>query len=283
MKTSLYDFVPAQIISIRQESKKTNTYSLRVEEPIDFAIGQFIIVNMPSIGQFPVMGHPISKSGDILEITLSKDNELEKIFCIQKHISDTIMIRGGYGNALDISSMKDKNLLFIASNSGIINIKPIFYGLLQDRDNYQKIDINYSSCNYDELIYKEEHSHWQAIDDTQLTISLEKPKKDWSGYKGNILDLLLKNQLKLKNTIAFISVESRLSSSIMEYLLAQNFDKKNIFIVLLEDINCGVGKCSKCNIGPYLKCKDGPIMNYSDIERFLLSHKKMKNIESAYV
>lgn len=265
MKSNLFDFKTAEVTSIRQEIPGVNTYTMKLKEPIQLSTGQFIFVSVPIIGEFITYPTPLSDKNEILEITVTAGNEQGKSFIERTRLFDSLYLRGGYGKPFGIDKLFHKNVLLVSANTDICKMRPIFRDVVSNREHLGKIDFRYSAYSGKELIYRDQFAHWQAIDNVQMTVSLERPEAEWSGYRGDILALLSKISDDLRDWTAILSLERNLLSRTVAWLIANGLNDSNLFLFLDESIMCGIGKCCGCNIGSYLACQDGPVFCFSEI------------------
>lgn len=68
-------------------------------------------------------------------------------------IGDEIAVRGPYGNHFPVeTALKGKDLLFIAGGIGLAPLRSVINYVLDNRENYGKVDILYGSRSADDLV-----------------------------------------------------------------------------------------------------------------------------------
>ncbi|WP_418790020.1 FAD/NAD(P)-binding protein [Phosphitispora sp. TUW77] len=187
----------------------------------------------------------------------------------QLDVGGKIAIRGPYGNNFPFEEMKGKNCLFVAGGIGLAPLRSLIDYVLDNRDDYGRVDIVYGARTYDLLCFKYDiFDKWPKIKDTHVHITLDAKDPKWDGRIGFITqDWLQEIVPNIENTVPVTC-----GPPIMIKIQLGNFQKmgwkpEEIITTLEMNMRCGVGKCGRCNIGEKYICVDGPVFNLSQINQ----------------
>ncbi|WP_456408494.1 FAD/NAD(P)-binding protein, partial [Caldithrix abyssi] len=177
-----------------------------------------------------------------------------------------IGIRGPFGNGFDIEKFKDKDVLFVAGGIGLAPLKSLIEYTLDERDQFNRVIILYGTRNPSEILYPEEIAEWQAREDVEFYITVDRADETWKGNVGVITTLIPPLKLDVQNTIAAIVGPPVMYKFVVMALKAKRLPDANMYLSLERRMKCGVGKCGHCQINHSYVCQDGPVYHYPVIK-----------------
>jgi dihydroorotate dehydrogenase electron transfer subunit len=211
----------------KKEARDTESIYFRDALCAEAAAGQFIMVWLPGIDEFPMS---ISRIGDISSITVLRKGEGTGAL-LSLAEGTVFSIRGPFGNGF--SEHHGKKTL-IAGGIGIASLLP----LVSDGDH---VFLGARGAEY--LPFLEEIA--------ALGAEVEIATDDGSlGFRGTVVDLFLTHK----------SVGKVLACGPMP-MLRSLYDKGVKAEASLESyMKCAVGICDSCTINGFTVCRDGPVV-----------------------
>jgi len=184
-------------------------------------------------------------------------------------IGDTMGFRGPFGNHFPIDEWKGKNIVFVAGGIGLPPVRSVIWNCLDRREDFGEITIVYGARCVEDLVYKNELSHWFERDDVKLyqTVDPGGETPEWKGEVGFVPTILEKAAPSSKNAIAVVCgppIMIKFSLSVLESL---GFSDDDVYTTLENKMKCGVGKCGRCNVGDIYICKEGPVYTAKEIKK----------------
>ena len=179
---------------------------------------------------------------------------------------DIVGIRGPYGNSFNVKKWKNKNLVFIGGGIGQAPLRSVINYVLDNRNNYDRIDIIYGARTSQDLCYKDDFVSLKKRKDVNIHLSIDQKEEGWGDFVGFVPDNLIKVKPTPENTIAVTCGPPVMISFVIKNLKKLGFADDQIFTTLEMRMKCGVGKCGRCNIGNLYVCKDGPVFSYKQLK-----------------
>jgi len=239
-----------------------------LRESFEFKTGQFGLFSAFGLGEstFCISNAPTRKG--YIQCTFRKTGRVTGgLFDLS--IGDTMGFRGPFGNHFPIDEWKGKDLVFIAGGIGLPPVRSVIWNCLDRREYFGNITIVYGSRCVEDLVYKNELSHWSERDDVGLyqTVDPGGETPDWKGEVGFVPMILEKARPSAKNAVAVLCgppIMIKFSLSVLESL---GFSDDNVYTTLENKMKCGVGKCGRCNVGDVYICKEGPVYTAAEIKK----------------
>lgn len=261
----------AEIIDIKQETPDVRTFKLKfknkeVEEAFQYIPGQFVEFSVLGEGESPfcLSNSPTRKSAGI-ECSIKKMGKVTQAIH-ELDIGDTVGIRGPYGNGFPLEDLKGKNLLFVAGGIGLAPLRSLINYCLDKRDNFKSITIVNGARTSKDLVYKNEYSIWQKVEDTKLYLTVDCQEENWACMVGVVPRILEQVAPTCKDSVAIVCGPPIMIRYTIPVLLKIGFCPEAIVTTLEMKMKCGLGKCGRCNIGNLYVCKDGPVFRYSQLK-----------------
>ena len=166
----------------------------------------------------------------------------------------------------DISTLKGKDLLFIAGGIGLAPLRSVINYVRDKKDNYGSVHIIYGSRSADDLVdYQEILNEWQTDENVRVDLTIDRPQEGWDGHVGFVPSYVNELNLSLDKTILICGPPIMIKFT-LQNLQALGFSKSQVYTTMELRMKCGIGKCGRCNIGSKYVCKDGPVFRFDQLD-----------------
>ncbi len=257
------------ITDIRQETPDVKTFRVNAPEGgklFEHMPGQCAMLYAPGIGEamFSITSSPTNK--EYQEFSIKKCGVLTD-YLHDLQVGDEITVRGPYGNAFPVETeLKGKDLLFVAGGIGLAPLRSVINYVLDNRENYGKVDILYGSRSADDLVQlKEIKEKWMNAKDVNVYLTIDRPQDGWDGHVGFVPAYLKELELSSDKTV-LVCGPPIMIKFVLAALTEMGFSKQQAYTTLELRMKCGVGKCGRCNIGSKYVCKDGPVFRCDEVD-----------------
>ncbi len=266
--------VTIEKINIENEAKDIKTFDLvfcskEDEESFNFNCGQFGMLSVPGAGESPI---------GIASSPLDKGYLQFSVKCYDTGVVTTALhsleegarmgVRGPYGNTYPMEEMKGKNVVTGSGGFAFTTLRSTIRYMLHEKNRaqYKDITVVYGARSPGELIYKDELKEWEAKNDINMNVTVDKGDEGWTGREGFVPTVLQEVAPSSKNAIVLVCGPPIMLKFTMPPLLELGFTPENIITSLERRMSCGIGKCGRCNVGSKYVCKDGPVFSYKEIQ-----------------
>ena len=256
-----------------QEIQDVKTFYWHFEDPVDqrafrcFRPGQFAEVSLFGVGEFPTSLPPSPTEAETFFTVRHVGSCTSALH--QLRPGDKFAVRGPYGNGFPMEDYYGKNLVFVAGGIGLIPLRSAIVYALQNRKQYQRIQIFHGAKTPKELMYVPNLGEWEHTPGVECHLTVDRSAEGWSGNVGVVGSLFKKPgvQVPVENTVAFVCGPPIMFRFVIKDLLGMGFQERNIVSTLERYMKCGVGKCGHCCIGVAYVCVDGPVFTYEQIKK----------------
>ena len=267
----------AVIKSVRQETegpRAIKTFKVTLKSRKDSAEfkqkpGQCAMVGLPGVGEsmISICSSPTQKG--YLEFSIMKMGKVTTaLHDLDK--GDIITVRGPYGGSVfPVDEWKGKNILTIGGGIGQAPLRPIINYVLDNRDDYKKLDLIYGARTPADLVFMKELKKLDKGEAADIHLTVDQGTKTWKGNVGFVPQYLLDLKPAPENTIAITCGPPIMIKFVLENLLKLGFKDDQIYTTLENRMKCGIGKCGKCNVGHVYICNDGPVFSYAQYKQLL--------------
>ncbi len=257
------------VTDIRQETPDVKTFRVNAPEGgklFEHMPGQCAMLSVPGVGEamFSITSSPTNK--EYQEFSIKKCGVLTD-YLHDLQVGDEITVRGPYGNAFPVEAdLKGKDLLFVAGGIGLAPLRSVINYVLDNRENYGKVDILYGSRSADDLVQlKEIKEKWMNAKDVNVYLTIDRPQEGWDGHVGFVPAYLKELELSCDKTV-LVCGPPIMIKFVLAALTEMGFSKEQAYTTLELRMKCGVGKCGRCNIGSKYVCKDGPVFRCDEVD-----------------
>lgn len=261
----------ATIADIRDEATgKNEVKTFRLEfndwDGFDFLPGQFVMVSVFGEGEAPFAVASPPAEDDYIEVGVAKTGKVTTAL----HESETgndVGVRGPYGNHFPADEWQGKSIVLIGGGIGMAPLRPLLYSVLENRAEYEGLDVIYGARTSKDLCYKEELLELENNEDADIHLSIDEEEEGWDRFVGFVPDNLLEVEPSAENSIAVTCGPPIMIKYVIENLSQLGFKDESIFTTLEMRMKCGVGKCGRCNIGSVYVCEDGPVFSQKELKK----------------
>jgi len=237
----------------------------KIHNSFSFEPGQCVMISLFGIGECMFAISSSSTQKNYIEVSVMRHGKVTSALH-ETQPSDTVGVRGPYGNHFDVESWTGKNMVFIGGGIGQAPLRSVINYMIDNRDKYGKIDIIYGARTTRDLCYKNELFELEKRKDMNTQLSIDKEEYGWTRFVGFVPNNLLRIKPSSKNAIAVTCGPPIMIKFVIENLLKLGFSDDQIFTTLEMRMKCGIGKCGRCNIGNLYVCKDGPVFSYKQLK-----------------
>ena len=258
------------VTEIRRDTPDSKTF--RVEKPeggkcFEHMPGQCAMLSLPGAGEamFSITSSPTVK--DYQEFSIKKCGCLTEWLHAMEP-GQQIMIRGPFGKHFPVEdALKGKDLLFIAGGVGLAPLHSVINYVLDNRDDYGKVDIVYGSRSKDDLLDIDEiQSSWMdPVNRMDVHLTIDRPQEDWDGHVAFVPTYVEELGFDPNKTV-LVCGPPIMIKFVLQALTKLGFKKEQVYTTMELRMKCGLGKCGRCNIGDKYVCKDGPVFRFDELD-----------------
>jgi NAD(P)H-flavin reductase len=260
----------AEITSVSRLTDMENLYRVRIMDQnerkrFSFRPGQFVMLEIPGIGEAPFGISSSPSSRDDIELCIRKAGNLTN-YLARADRGMRVGLRGPFGTWFPMETMHGQNILLIAGGLGLAPLRsPIAY-VQENRTLFNQVDVIYGAKTPSQLLFTYQYDLWRR-DDIGLSVIVEKGDPAWTGPIGLITRsvepvLAGKDAAFIKNTSAIVCGPPVMFKFVCNMLNETGIPMQKMFVSLERRMHCGMGKCCRCNVGSTYTCLSGPVFDY---------------------
>jgi sulfite reductase subunit B len=265
--SSPYQPTMAEMVKIEQltETEKLFTLHLKDGRDLGHRAGQFVEVSVFGIGEAPISVTSSPTRNGTFELCVRRVGDVTGALHGMKP-GATVGIRGPYGNGFPVEQMRGKDLLFAPGGIGLPPLRSVIRQVLDERESFGRVIILYGARNPSELLFKDELAQWEARDDVEFHVTVDRGDESWTGNVGVITTLFPKITINPRNTVAMTVGPPVMYRFVLMELLSKGIQDGRIFLSLERRMKCGLGKCGHCQINNVYVCQKGPVFSYAQLK-----------------
>jgi CDP-4-dehydro-6-deoxyglucose reductase len=147
-------------------------------------------------------------------------------FFKEAKINDLLRLEGPVGTFF-LRGSSFKNIIFLATGTGIAPIKSILEGLDKSHEQYQNKNLwVIVGARYQEDLFW--NPNFKNLNIKYIPV-LSRPKNDWNGAKGYVQDIVLNQQIDLESTQVYACGSNDMINSAKELFFKNNLKENNFF------------------------------------------------------
>ena len=264
---SLYQPTLAELVKIEQltENERLFTVNLKDGQDLGHLAGQFVGVSVFGIGEAPISVTSSPTRNGTFELCVRKVGDVTEALHRLKPGS-TVGIRGPFGNGFPVEKMRGQDVLFAPGGLGLAPLRSLINQVLDERESFGRVIILYGARNPSELLFKDELVKWEARDDVEFHVTVDRGDESWTGNVGVITTLFSKITVNPRSTVAVTVGPPVMYRFVLMELLSKGLQDGRIFLSLERRMKCGVGKCGHCQINEVYVCQKGPVFSYAQLK-----------------
>ncbi len=267
-QSSIYLPTQSRILAAQPLTKLEMLFTIELPKGIalDHKPGQFVEVSLLGVGEAPIsISSSPSRSNGSFELCVRRAGDLTSVLH-RMTPGEMIGIRGPFGRGFPFERFRGKDMLFAPGGLGIAPLRSLINQVLDERGNFGRVIILYGARHPSELLFTDELAEWQARDDIELHLTVDRADDDWKDNVGVITTLFPKIDIHPRNTVAVTIGPPVMYRFVLMELLGKGISEGNIWLSLERRMKCGVGKCGHCQINHLYTCQSGPSFSYTEIK-----------------
>jgi sulfhydrogenase subunit gamma (sulfur reductase) len=267
MSESLYLPERAEIVEARMVTPFEKLFTLRLADgrPLGHVPCQFVEVSVLGIGEAPISVSSPPYDSSTFELCIratgNVTNALHTLVA-----GDSIGIRGPFGQGVDASLLKGKDLVFVAGGIGLVPLRSLIGEVMNTPEDYGNVSVLYGAKDPAELLFSDEIDRWRSAGAT-CDVTVDRGDEGWDGHVGVVTTLMTDMDIDPETTVAFIVGPPIMYKFVLLELVRKGMHNRSIQMSLERRMKCGVGKCGHCQINGVYVCKEGPVFSYSQAEK----------------
>ena len=258
--------IPCKVGQISTETSDVKAFRIQTldgAKPFECKPGQTAMLSVIPFGE--CMFCVSAQGEDYLEFTVKRVGYVTE----QLHnlgVGDVVGLRGPYGNWFPYQALQGRDVLFVGGGIGMAPLRSLITYMLDNRQDYGRIELVYSGSSPDDLVfYKEISEVWPALPDVGVHLSVYRESPDWSGEVSYTAPFLESLGYSPSDYLVVLCGGPSLFKTCLASLKQMGFDAGNIITTLEMKMKCGIGKCGRCNVGSHYICLDGPVFNMAEL------------------
>jgi len=267
-ESSIYLPTQSRILAAQPLTKLEMLFTIELPGGIalDHKPGQFVEVSLLGVGEAPIsISSSPSRSNGSFELCVRRAGDLTSVLH-RMTPGEMIGIRGPFGRGFPFERFRGKDMLFAPGGLGLAPLRSLINQVLDERGNFGRVIILYGARHPSELLFTDELAEWQARDDIELHLTVDRADDDWKDNVGVITTLFPKIDIHPRNTVAVTIGPPVMYRFVLMELLGKGISEGNIWLSLERRMKCGVGKCGHCQINHLYTCQSGPSFSYTEIK-----------------
>ena len=267
-ESSIYLPTQSRILAAQPLTKLEMLFTIELPGGIalDHKPGQFVEVSLLGVGEAPIsISSSPSRSNGSFELCVRRAGDLTSVLH-RMTPGEMIGIRGPFGRGFPFERFRGKDMLFAPGGLGLAPLRSLINQVLDERGNFGRVIILYGARHPSELLFTDELAEWQARDDIELHLTVDRADDDWKENVGVITALFPKIDIHPRNTVAVTIGPPVMYRFVLMELLGKGISEGNIWLSLERRMKCGVGKCGHCQINHLYTCQSGPSFSYTEIK-----------------
>jgi NAD(P)H-flavin reductase len=256
----------AELTNIVSLTEMEKLFHLRIvdkaeRERFSFRPGQFVMLELPGIGEVPISISSSANWKGHLELCIRRAGNVTGVLHKAKR-GAVVGIRGPFGTAFPMAAMKDHDVLLIAGGLGLAPLRAPIFHVLDNRGDFEDVHILYGTKTPKDLLFTYQFDSWRAIYDVNMSVIVESPDAAWKGPVGRITQLLDDIKVHPEHTFAIVCGPPVMFKFVCTRLSELGVPMQRMFVSLERRMHCGMGKCCRCNVGSTYTCLEGPVFDY---------------------
>ncbi|MDI6776178.1 MAG: FAD/NAD(P)-binding protein [Syntrophales bacterium] len=267
--------MPVEVIKIVTEvdTKDIKTFRLAFvnredEANFQYLPGQFAELSIFGKGEVPIGIASSPTQPGYLEFTVQKAGVVTSTLH-DLEVGTHIGVRGSMGNSWPIDYLEGKNIVVVGGGFAFTTLRSLIVYMIHEdnRSRFGNITVVYGARTPGLLIYKDELAAWEARDDINLHVTVDKGDESWKGREGFVPTVCKEVAPSSENAVTVICGPPIMIRFTLPVFFDLGFSKENIITSLEMRMKCGIGKCGRCNVGNKYVCKDGPVFSLAELDK----------------
>lgn len=225
------DWLEARVASISPAAE--NLVHLHLEVPREIASshtapGQYVKLALEGVGEgfFAIASRP-GKSGDRLELLLKLGSALTDA-ASRLPAGGSIRITTAQGKGFPFDRAKGRDIVLVATGSGISPIRSVIEAAIADRESYRKVALYFGARTPVAFAYRDEWQAWRASAIDVFPVVSRPQDTGWDGLTGYVQTHL--QGVHLATALAFLCGQKPMVEAVKKALSEQGVPADAIFL-----------------------------------------------------
>ncbi len=268
----------AVIKKVILENSQIKTFVLEfTEKPFNDAFyyqpGQFMMVSVPHHGEAPISVSSTPTRPGNIHLSVRVAGRLTRALHDMEPGRE-IGLRGPYGRAFPMDSLKGKDLVFVAGGIGLAPLRSAINYCLDRSKEYGRITILYGSRLPSDIAFRADLEEWTDRDDVRCLVTVDEAEPGWEGYVGVVTTLWDKAKLDPERQAVLVCGPPVMIRFVLADLREMGFPDDNVITTMERHMKCGVGLCGHCHMEGKLVCVDGPVFSSRELREISVEYKR---------
>lgn len=225
--------VSPQLVEKRKLAGGFWWFELEFKNVFNFKAGQYISVKVSDKGEMRAYSIATVPGGKKIGLLVDvSPGGVGSSFFLNTKVGETIEALGPLGRFVVEKTSRFRpveGLLFVATGSGIVPVKPMIEDLLKNKKYKGKVKLFWGLRFEEDVFWREE---FKKIEERHLNFKLHmvlsKPNKHWVGGKGRVTDLLDEME-SLHNWHVYLCGGTKMVNNFRESLSEKNVQNKDVY------------------------------------------------------
>jgi sulfhydrogenase subunit gamma (sulfur reductase) len=231
--------------------------------------GQFFSVTVPGIGEAPLSVSSTPTRPGVLEMCFRKMGRVTSALSRMRpgmHVG----LRGPLGNGYPMERVAKKDVLLVAGGMGMVPLRSLMKHVLDCPYEFGHLSVLYGSNDDDSFLFFRELAEARRREGVTVKLIAVKSRPgtpyhtEFGGQSGLVTDLIAGTCPDPAHTFVALCGPPIFYRYAVKTLLAEGYNKNQVYMSLERRMECGIGKCGHCTVGYRYTCIEGPIFNYWD-------------------
>lgn len=259
----------ATIVDIIQETSNIKSFRVRFDDEeimrnFSFEPGQVGQLGVFGAGESTFAINSSTSEKEYIQFSVMKAGEVTTALH-ELNVGDKVGVRAPMGCGFPMEAWKGSKILYIMGGIGSAALRATINHTLEHRADYDDITILYGARSPEDLTYKYNIEEWEARDDINAVITVDREFPGWTKRVGFVPAVLEEIDPKPANTYAITCGPPIMIKFVLQSLQKLQFADDQIYTTLEKRMKCGIGICGRCNIGPRYVCVDGPVFSMAEL------------------
>lgn len=233
-----------------------------------FQPGQFNMLYAGGVGEVPISMSGDPARDDVFVHTIRNVGAVSRALTEIKR-NGVVGVRGPFGTGWPVDQAVGKDVLVVAGGIGLAPLRPVIYALINRREAFGRIALVYGARSPQDLLFRRELDAWNAVQGFQVSITVDRATRDWTGNVGFVTNLLGQADIDPADTIAMLCGPEVMMQFTAGALSGRGIGADQVYVSMERSMKCALGFCGHCQFGPAFVCRDGPVYRYDKIAPML--------------
>jgi sulfhydrogenase subunit gamma (sulfur reductase) len=263
----------AEVVERVQESPTIFTIRLRFSDPAEhaayrFAPGQFNMLYLYGVGEVPISIVSDPEDVHLFDHTIRSVGRVTQGLA-QLEAGDRLGIRGPYGRGWPLDLAEGRDVMIVTGGLGCAPVVSVINYVMRRRDRFRRLVIMQGVKHSDDLIWRNQYTHWSEQPETQVLVAADQGGALWPWHVGYVTELFDQVEMDFEQAVVMMCGPEGMMKVAVKELLPRGVAEDHLFLSMERSMKCAMGLCGHCQYGGAFVCKDGPVFSYAQVKPLL--------------